>query len=158
MEYSFLTPFQTVDSYFRQVCGNTPLCRSWSKLTNVVSETKSIIDMSQQLITQPLLEAERKTRVIPLYEITLDFSQLRNSRNEQKQYQLERVEFKQEDFVDEEDSNTKECFICRSNFVENETVLKTTCCSDHLIHPLCALECIRSTNSKCPFCRQVIFI
>lgn len=71
---------------------------------------------------------------------------------ESKRYRLQRVQF------DEKKHESTECFICRSEFLDKETILRTTCCTGNFMHTLCVVDSIQSTNSKCPFCRQTICI
>lgn len=164
--------FQMMNEYLGTTLPNTPLSRTFSKLNYVVHDIQNMWNMSQSIarpysqsfniqgdiennyvpnpsqIEEQLLPSRPPMYIMRTFAINIDPP----SQSEQKRYQLERIEF------NEENHESKECFICRSEFIQGEIVLRTTCCNDHLIHTLCAIDCIQSTNSKCPFCRQTIYI
>lgn len=50
-------------------------------------------------------------------------------------------------------SGETECGICRVDFVNNENIVKTSCCGTKFMHINCALQCLRRSE-ECPFCRS----
>jgi hypothetical protein len=50
-------------------------------------------------------------------------------------------------------STETECGICRVDFVNNENIVKTSCCGTKFMHINCALQCLRRSE-ECPFCRS----